>query len=196
MEIIIKKGTLEQAQKIKVDYANWGFEEYLPETTAQISYDETGFYVKFVVKESNPQVDRTEHQTDVCNDSCVEFFANFDPEHSDKYFNFEVNAIGTVNAAFRASRADYIPLSAEEIDGLHIKPFIDAEAWGVTYHISEAFLQSKYPGFTMETCKYIKANMYQCGNEYMPKHRTSLFPVLTETPDFHRPEYFGILRVE
>ena len=196
MEITIKNEPIEQAQKIKVDYPNWGFEEYLPETTAQIAYDETGFLVKFVVKEANPQIDRTQHQKDVCNDSCVEFFANFDPEHSDKYINFEVNAIGTVNAGFRSDRLNSVPLSQGEIEGLNIKPYIDEEEWGVLYHISVAFLQSKYPGFTMENCKYIKANMYQCGNEYMPKHRLSLFPVKTETPDFHRPEYFGVLRVE
>ncbi len=196
MEIVIKKQPLEEAQKIGVDYPNWGFKEYLPETYAQIAYDETGFFVKFVVKEANPQIDRTQHQKDVCNDSCVEFFVNFDPEHSDKYFNFEVNAIGTVNAAFRASRTEYLLLTTEEIDGLNIKPFIDAEEWGVAYHISEDFLRSKYPEFKMGNCNYIKANMYQCGNEHMPKHRLSLFPVLTETPDFHRPEYFGVLKVE
>ena len=196
MEIIIKKEPLEQAQKINIAYPNWGFEEYLPETTAQLSYDDTGFQVKFVVKEQNPQIDRTVHHTSVCNDSCVEFFANFDPEHSDKYINFEVNAIGTVNAALRASRTEYVLLTNDEIAGLQIKPFIEAEEWGVIYHISEAFLQSKYPEFKMETCKYIKANMYQCGNEHMPKHRLSLFPVLTEKPDFHRPEFFGIIKVE
>ena len=59
MEIIIKKEPLEQAQKINIAYPNWGFEEYLPETTAQLSYDETGFLVKFVVKEQNPQIDRS-----------------------------------------------------------------------------------------------------------------------------------------
>ena len=63
MEIIIKKEPLEQAQKINIAYPNWGFEEYLPETTAQLSYDDTGFQVKFVVKEQNPQIDRTVHHT-------------------------------------------------------------------------------------------------------------------------------------
>lgn len=196
MELTIRNVPLEQAPKIKVNYPNWGFEEYLPETTARITYDETGFQVQFVVREKNPQIDRTQHQKDVCNDSCVEFFVNFDPEHSDKYINFEVNAIGTVNAGFRSDRFNSVPLSQEEIEGLHIKPFIEEEEWGVSYYISEAFLQSKYPGFTMANCHYIKANMYQCGNEYLPKHRLSLFPVKTETPDFHRPEYFGVLKVE
>ena len=196
MEIVIRKQPLEEAQKIKVDYPNWGFEEYLPETTAQLAYDETGFYVKFVVKEANPQIDRTKHQTSVCQDSCVEFFVNFDPEHSDKYINIEVNAIGTVNSALRTDIRNYESLSDDEIERFHIKPFIHDKEWGVEYHISEAFLQSKYPGFKMENCKYIKCNMYQCGNEHMPKHRLSLFPVLSEKPNFHLPEFFGIIKVE
>ena len=196
MEIVIKNEPLEEAQKIRVDYPNWGFDEYLPETIAQVAYDETGFWVKFVVKEANPQIDRTQHQTNVCQDSCVEFFVNFDPEHSDKYLNIEVNAIGTVNSALRTDIHHYVPLSNEEIASFQIKPFIHEKEWGVVYHISEAFIQTKYPKFKMEKCKYIKANMYQCGNEHMPKHRLSLFPVLSEKPSFHLPEFFGVLKVE
>lgn len=196
MEIVIKKQPIEEAEKIKIEYANWNMTEYLPETYAQIVYDETGFTVKFVVKEANPQTDRKQHLDPVSLDSCVEFFANFDPEHSNKYINFEVNAIGKMYSAFRTDRYDPERLTIEEIEGLCIKTTMEKEEWSATYHIGEAFLQKKYPGFTMEKCKYIKGNLYQCGNENKPEHYLSLFPVGTEKPDFHRPEYFGVMRLE
>ncbi len=195
MQILIKNQPLEQAEKIYIDHVGWGMDQYVPETYANLVYDETGFTIKLVVKETNPQTEKKHHQEAVCQDSCVEFFANFDPEHSDKYLNLEVNAIGTMYAAFRPHRYEFEPLTREEIEGLHIKPVIKEECWHVSYHISLELLQKKYPGFTMENCKYIKGNMYKCGDKNRPKHYLSLFPIETESPDFHRPEYFGVIKL-
>lgn len=195
MQILIKNQPLEQAEKIYIDHIGWGMDQYVPETYANLVYDETGFTIKFVVKETNPQTEKKHHQEAVCQDSCVEFFANFDPEHSDKYLNLEVNAIGTMYAAFRPHRYEFEPLTQEEIKEFHIKPAIEEECWHVSYHISLELLQKKYPGFTMESCRYIKANMYKCGDKNRPKHYLSLFPIETESPDFHRPEYFGVIKL-
>ena len=70
----------------------------------------------------------------------MEFFVNFDPEHSEKYFNIEVNPIGTVNAAFRASRSEFVALTNEEINALQIKPFVNADE---IYASAIAYLDSK-----------------------------------------------------
>lgn len=196
MELTIKKQPLNEAEKIKIDYVNWGYDAFTPETYAQIVYDETGFTVKFTVKEENPQWTVTEHQTGVCDDSCVELFANFDPENSDYYINLEVNPLGTMYAAFRTDRYNYKMFDLEEVEAMDIKANIEEGQWTIQYHISLELLQKKYPGFTLEKCKYIKANMYQCGLNNQPEHYLSLFPVGTPTPDYHRPEYYGVIKVE
>ena len=196
MEITIKKQALEQAEEIKIDYVNWDYGAFKPETYAQIVYDETGFAVKFTVKEENPQCEKTEDFMEVSEDSCVEFFMNFDPEHSDYYINIEVNAIGKMYGAFRTDRYNFTMLTLDEVKGLNIQAAIEEGQWTVQYHISLELLQSKYPGFTLEKCKYIKGNMYQCGLCNQPEHYLSLFPVKCETPDYHRPEYFGEMKVE
>ncbi len=196
MEITIKKQPLEQAEKIKIGCVNWGYDAFTPETYAQIVYDETGFTVKFTVKEENPIGTVKEHLQLVCDDSCVEFFANFDPEHSDYYINLEVNPLGTMYAAFRTDRYNSKMLALEEVEAMNIQANIADGQWTIQYHISLELLQSKYPGFTLENCKYIKANMYQCGLNNQPEHYLSLFPVGTPTPDYHRPEYYGVMKVE
>ena len=39
----------------------------------------------------------------------------------------------------------------------------------------------------------LKANFYKCGDKLSVPHYLSWNPVTTEKPDFHRPEYFGLL---
>lgn len=196
MGITIKKQPLDTAEKMKIDYVNWGYDAFTPETYAQIVYDETGFTVKFTVKEKNPQCEKMEDFMEVSEDSCVELFINFDPEHSDYYLNIEVNAIGKMYGAFRTDRYNFTFLTLEEVKGLHIQTAMEEEQWTVTFHISLELLQDKYPGFTLENCKYVKGNLYQCGLCNQPEHYLSLFPVGTPTPDYHRPEYFGEIKVE
>ena len=195
MEYTIKNQPLEQAEKIKVDYINWGMDAFKPETFAQIVYDETGFTVKFTVKEMNPQCEKTEDFMEVSEDSCVELFLNFDPEHSDYYVNLEVNAIGKVYGAFRTDRYNFTLFTPDEVKALNVQAVIEEEQWTVTFHISMELLQAKYPGFTLENCKYVKGNLYECGLYNQPEHYLSLFPVGTQTPDFHRPEYFDVIKV-
>jgi hypothetical protein len=39
----------------------------------------------------------------------------------------------------------------------------------------------------------IMGNFYKCGDDTSMKHYVSWNPILTETPDFHRPDFFGEL---
>jgi len=116
MAAIITKKNSGKKEKIFVDKTNWGFTDYQPEVYATIMYDETGFDVEFVIKEKDPLREKTNHFDEVCEDSCVEFFVNFDPENSDKYINFEVNANGAMQASLRKDRYDYIDLTRSDIE--------------------------------------------------------------------------------
>jgi hypothetical protein len=44
------------------------------------------------------------------------------------------------------------------------------------------------PGNLPET---LRANFYKCGDGTSVPHYLSWNQVITETPDFHRPEFFG-----
>lgn len=196
MDISIKKQPFEQADKIFLDKINWGFTEYTPEVYAKVVYDETGFTVEFVTKESNPLREKTEHFQEVSQDSCVEFFVNFDPENSDEYINFEVNANGVMRADIRTDRYNYTNLTFEDIQSLHIEAKIEDDYWTVNYKVNTSLIKKYYPNFDINECKYIKGNMYKCGSKTKVRHYMTLFELKCEKPDFHRPEYFGIINLE
>lgn len=192
----IKKVGIEHAEKFVLENKLWGLDAYIGSVYAQVAYDDEGFTVRFTVGESNPLREKKQHLEFVHEDSCVEFFVNFLPEESDKYINFEVNAAGAMNVAFRSNRNDGVPLMLEEIESFHITPQIQEENWSVTYKIGYDFIKKYYPEFDMKRCDYIKGNFYKCGDKTEIEHYLSYFKVETEQPDFHRPEFFGKISVE
>ena len=42
--------------------------------------------------------------------------------------------------------------------------------------------------------KSIRANFYKCGDKLQTPHFLSWNPINVETPDFHRPDFFGMLK--
>lgn len=189
MKISIKNTGICNAQKIRIDRPQWGYTSYIPEVFAQLSYSDAGFMVKFTVMENEPLCNITENFGNIHFDSCVEVFANFAPNHSNRYMNIEVNAIGTVKAAIRTCREDYEYL-VNDIESLEIKTEILNDLWSVEYKIPETLLKRLYPGFSMETCKYIEANIYKCGEKTEKEHYLALFDLDPNRPDFHNPECF------
>lgn len=187
----IKKCGIENADVFKLENKLWGSDAYRNPVYAQIAYDDSGFIVRFTVGEANPLREKKQHLEYVHEDSCVEFFANFLPEKSNKYINFEVNAAGAMNVAFRSHRHDATPLKIEEIEGFHITPEIKEDLWTVTYKIGFDFLKKYYPEFDISSCDYIMGNLYKCGDKTEMEHYLSYFKVETERPDYHRPEFFG-----
>ncbi len=192
----IKNTDIDSARKLYVDKALWGYNKYIPQVYAQIVHDDENFYVKFTVHEKNPTRTKTKNFEYVHLDSCVEFFANFMPEKSDYYINFEMNANGVVNFAFKKDRYNSIELTEEDALGLEIKSDIFEDYWTVSYKITSEFLKKYYKDFEMNECKRIKGNLYKCGDETPIEHYLCHFEVKCENPDFHRPEYFGEIEVE
>lgn len=174
----------------------WESDGYHTLVYAQITYDKDGFIVRFTVEEAEPLCEKKKHMEAVHEDSCVEFFANFMPEKSNKYINFEVNALGMMNAAFRSNRNDSVPLLIEEIKSFDITAEIQNDFWRVTYKIGYDFIQKYYPGFRIENCKYIQGNFYKCGDRTKIKHYLSYFKIELEKPNFHCPEFFGKMYIE
>ena len=192
----IKKVSLEHSERFVLDKKLWGYEAYDAEVYAQIVYDEQGFIVKFTIGESNPLIEKTHHFEEVCEDSCVEFFANFTPEQSDKYINFEINAAGIMYVGIGTNLDDNAFLQLEEVEGLDIHTEIKENYWTASYKISFELIKKYYPNFDIKQCDYILGNLYKCGNNTAYRHYLSYFVVGTEKPEFHRPEYFNKIIVE
>lgn len=187
-----------EGKREAVDKLNWPKEySYRPITTFNIGYSSDAIYVKYDVHGSMLRAIYTNDQDPVYEDSCVEFFCK-KPE-DDYYMNFEFNCIGTCLATRRKSRTEAVkPLSPEEMQliGRHSsltrRAFKEMEGmftWDLTVRIPFSLLGFK----EKEIPEKLFGNFYKCADGTESPHYLSWAPIKTETPDFHRPEFFGEL---
>ena len=167
----------------------WNDNDYRPDVRFELGMNEIGFTMHITIPEANPMREKTEHFDAVWEDSCVEWFVNFAPEICDRYFNFEVNALGTINVSFRKDRYDSKFLELEDVESLNIQTEILEDRWIVDYTVPFTLIEKYIPGYEFKEGMTIKANFYKCGGEI--RHHGMWQPVKVEKPDFHRPEYFG-----
>ena len=193
MYTIKKKGS-ENIPVITIrDYINT---DYTPEVEFSATYSDVGFHAHFKAYEKNPKATKTQHLELVNKDSCLEWFMNFDPVHTDRYFNFEMNAKGIANIAFRKDRYDKTPLTVEDIESLDIKTEIFEEYWTLDYTVPFELLKKYIPDYEFKTGLEHPANVYKCGDETEVPHWGCWSMVNREKPDFHIPSYFGTMTVE
>ena len=191
---VIKKSGSENIPTITItDYINEG---YSPKIVFSATYSDKGFHAHFDAYEKNPRVTKTQHLELVNNDSCLEWFMNFDPVHTDRYFNFEMNAGGIANIAFRKDRYDKTPLTVEDIESMEIKTEIFEDYWTLDYTVPFELLKKYIPDYEFKTGLEHPANVYKCGDETEVPHWGCWSMVSREKPDFHIPSYFGKMTIE
>ena len=164
---------------------NWeGFNE-APQTTGKLLYNDFGIYIQLETDE-NPLLARYRNQNDpVCCDSCMEFF--FRPNENDpRYFNFEFNPFGTMYLAVRTSRYDSA-FPDKDKQYFNVKSYVDDKRWVLQFCVPFEFIDEILGGHT----KTMYGNLYKCGDETNSIHYATYYPVKTEKPDYHRPEFFG-----
>lgn len=192
---IVEKGTGHvPVLKVKNYYKN--DEGYYPEVEFSVCYSDTGFHAKFKVPEKNPRAVMTEHFQGVHLDSCVEWFVNFAPEKCDRYFNFETNANGVLNAHFRKDRHDKLPLTVQDANSLNIKTEILEDYWTVEYTVTFDFIKKFIPDYEFKKGMELKANVYKCGEATEVAHFGMWQEIKREKPDFHQPDDFGTMVIE
>ena len=169
----------------------WDKNGYKPEVIFELGIQEAGFAMDITAWEANPRREKTEHLQFVNEDSCVEWFVNFLPEKCDRYFNFEVNANGIMNVAFRKDRYDKTLLTWDDIASLNIKTEIFDDHWTVSYVVPITLIQKYIPQYCYEPGMTVFGNFYKCGDYTEHPHYGIWNPMPLEKPDYHRPAYFG-----
>ena len=177
---------------------NWAAQfSYKPITVFSIARSEDSIFIKFNVHGSMLKAVYSQDQSPVREDSCVEFFCKLpDSEH---YINFEFNCIGTCRASRRKSRTeDVTNFSLDELSlikrysSLGRRVFKEMEGlfeWDLTVKIPFSLI-----GIDPENLpECLLANFYKCADDTDSPHYVTWNPVVSENPDFHRPEYFGKL---
>lgn len=189
--------------------------EHFPFTQAKIAYDDFAIYVIFRVRDRYVKAVHNKHQGPVCLDSCVEFFFTPDDSSQDSYFNLEMNCGGTMlfHHQTRSQTTD-IPLSGamvrqlvseamlQQVEVAHslpvkVDPEIEEETtWSVEYRIPFSILNN-YDTFPKPVAGTVwRANLYKCADRTSHPHWLTWAPVDSPAPNFHLPQFFGILEFQ
>lgn len=189
---------LEQnAEKHFIGCRNWSeLYPYHPLTLFTIGRTHRAIYVDFFVRCNYLRAVNYTNNSPVADDSCVEFFLRV--PGSNEYWNIELNCIGTVNASHRSERHNPTRLTDDEISQIGryascgTRPFEEIEgvfAWNVTLVVPFDLI-----GIDPDNLpQYIEGNFNKCAQKTGAPHYLSWSPIVTEKPDFHRPEFFGKL---
>ena len=182
-----------------VGTVNWEAFPYKPEVKFNIAYGDSEIYIKYYVREAHTKAEKSHTNEMVCEDSCVEFFVS--PSDDGIYYNFEFNPIGTALMGSGHGRHDSARTDPSIVEGIRRlttmgdQPFAEISGdikWSLTVAIPiGAFFHHRVESLAG---KSFRANFYKCGDKLSNPHFVTWNPVGTEKPDYHRPEYFGILK--
>ena len=188
--------SLETASWNVIDTINWSEYNYRPQVEFRMVYCDSAFMMQYRVKEQSIRALAAVDSGEVWKDSCVEFFMM--PADDGMYYNFETNCIGTCLLAVGTSRNDReaarnnVLSPVRRLTSLGRHPFAERKIeteWDLLLVIPYTCF-FKHPDYS-PAGKTIKANFYKCGDELTVPHFLTWNPINTESPDFHRPEFFG-----
>ena len=151
----------------------------LPTVMANVHNDGAFLQVDFFVEEPLDCF-RSEVMEDGGNsweDSCVEIFIENPSDHSE-YYNFETTSRGFILAAHGPDRENRTPLSSARLAQIERSKQL-ASVIGDFISWNEGV--------------QLRGNLYKCADKAKTPHYLSAFPIETEKPDFHRPEFFNFL---
>ncbi len=184
-----------------IDQVNWpdAFSKKLP-VNVHVAHDDNRLYLLYSVK---GEVLRTVNNKDfqpVWQDSCVEFFMQRDGEQT--YRNFECNANGVLLAAKHETREIAEDMPVKDMASI-VRHASILHRYQGNKEVSDWYMYLEIPKQAMgfpETeslaGKKIRANFYKCGDETEEPHYISWNPINLPKPDFHVPQFFGLLELE
>lgn len=186
--------------KDDIDTVNWPEDfPYSPECMFFLGWCQKGLGIMYKVKGLDLRAQALEDNGPVWEDSCCEFFIS-DPSDG-TYYNFETNCIGTLLAAKRKSREDCVHFTEDKLK--KIRRFSSNEHKAVEINDKEfswqlgIFIPFSLIGISKDNIpSQLKANFYKCGDKTAHVHFLSWSPIECQTPDFHRPDFFGTLELE
>ena len=158
---------------------------------AQLCWDEEAIHVHLWAKEENIRSELNGPLTEVCQDSCLEFFLR--PTESLHYFNIEFNP----NCALwlghgNGSSLMRMVLNEKEVS-FSPKANLTDDGWEITYRVPFSFIQHFFPEFAPKEGLSFYGNFYKCGDNTQYPHWFSWTDVTSDPLCFHRPQDFGRL---
>lgn len=186
----------------KVECVNWAEDyPYKPAVSFRIAYTDDALLIHYRVSEESVRSVAGCDNGKVWEDSCVEFFSV--PAADGVYYNMECNCTGRLLVGVGAGRENRQHAPQEVLDrvdrwsSLGTGDFEEKAApaeWQVALVIpfSTYFLHQ----ITSLAGTEVRANFYKCGDMLSKPHFLSWNPIELPKPNFHVPEFFGMLHFE
>ena len=184
----------------KIDQVNWKkeFPKSLP-VTVRVAHDGEKIYLHYEVTGEEIRAVNTGDFGSVWEDSCVEFFMQREGETV--YRNFECNVLGALLAAKHETRqiaeklTEHMP-SITRFSTIRHRYENGKQVSDWTMYL---VIPRQAMGFRADeelSGKKIRANFYKCGDKTPETHFISWSPIDLPSPDFHVPQFFGLLDLE
>ena len=192
----------EHANVLHIDQFPWYAAGQKQDTQVRLLYDDEAVYVQFICEDSHIFAEVTEFQGPVCLDSCVEFFAMFDPRNKPDYFNLETNCCGMMHLGLGEERnGRRWPRPSRRGGSSSSRPFPARPRMnprtttaGGSPPRCPSTCSASLPArrSSPQAARLSRANFYRCGGKTDCQYGSWNF-IPWKQPDFHRPEFFGDL---
>ncbi len=189
----------ESGTLVHIAEINWKEFPYKPDVVFLLGYTNNELLIKYYITENWFKAEKTDTNDMVWEDSCVEFFVS--PDDTEVYYNLEFNGIGTCfmgagKDRYSGNKADpEVIKKIRRITSVGNNPVPERTgkfSWTITIAIPfQVFFHHEIHDPKGKT---FRANFYKCGDKLSVQHYLSWNPIRTEKPDFHKPEYFGLLK--
>ncbi|ADY51312.1 hypothetical protein Pedsa_0736 [Pseudopedobacter saltans DSM 12145] len=195
-----KEQQKEFIQTFIIDNQPWiSYQEQDVFANVELSFDNDFLYLNFTSMEKQVKAKYRDYNGKVHEDSCFEFFVRFDEDSA--YYNLEVNIIGSIKLAYGKERFSRQFLPIDILKNIERDVFIIPLLKDDTLYI-ESTLNLKIPAKTFVynkvTCLQnhkLFGNFYKCGGSLEKPHYLSWNHIVSDNPDFHRPEFFKLINV-
>lgn len=184
-----------EGTSFEVSHFLWGT-KFAPPVTGRIGYVAgDGLYVEMTCMEAEPLCRHNGFQAPVYLDSAMEAFFHFPFAGSRKtepspYINLEFNANGSLLAQYGFSRAGRTPFSEAECRAFSHQVQLFSDHWTLNFRLPLSFLKQMYGIAAFGPSDTFSCNFYKISEDPSIEHYAAFSPVLSESPDFHRPEFF------
>lgn len=190
----------EAGTRLSVESLNWPAEfPYRPLTVVSAAHSGKHIFLDFLVRCNYLRAVNYTPNSPVSEDSCVEFFVSTGND-TQAYWSFCFNCIGTIRGKWRDAVSSRF-LNPDELAQVKVhasvgtRPFQEVEGsfiWSVTVAIPLDLIGVEYEGKPVT----LMANFNKCASSTSQPHYLSWAPIVSPSPDFHRPDCFAPLILE
>ena len=199
----LEKESWKKIQAIEIKNFIGQIPNFHPKVKVKSAYDKSNIYLIFSVFEPNIKCVQTQINSAVYEDSCVEFFFAPDLNFPNRYFNLEINCGGTaLMRYYTIPRNEFTEIKISEIEKIEIahslpkvieNEILEPTIWTIECKIPFEILKN-YCDFTIpKTGAKWKVNLYKVAPKSTNPHYISWSKIDRIKPDFHLPEFFGVL---